>query len=415
MIEKLITIFIFLAVYALAMSRKVKIAYASVAGAALLLLFGVISPQTALLQTIRWDVLGIYWGFMMVSMIFAESRIPVWIANRIAMRMGTERYVIFGLCAFTALISAFMENVGVVLMMAPIAIEISKRTKTSLVPLMISVAISANVVTTLTMISDPPALVLAMETGMRFFDFYWFQGRLSLGVVTLFGVIAALMSLLVMFRRMDKKVSMPARCIKLDYVPLAIFLAGVAALAIGPYFGLSPGVVGVAAGIASLAAGRSKAKSMLMDFDWNSFFFIMGIFVVIGSLEASGLLVDFVGAIGGLGISDAAVLLALVIWISVAASSFIDNVPYTVLMIPVCMQLAAAVGMNPYPLYFGMLIGTGIGGNITPVGATANVFAMGILEKHGYKVKLKEYMKISVPFSLVAVLVSHVLLQLLWL
>ena len=414
MIEKIITLAIFFACYSLAISRKVKIAYVSLASAGLLILFGIVSPQVAVFSAIKWDVLGIYWGFMMVSMIFAESRIPALIAHKIIERTSKEKYVLFSLCAITAFVSAFMENVGVVLMMAPIAIEVSKRTRTSLFPYMVAVAISANVVTTLTMIADPPALILAIQTGMKFFDFYWFQNRLSIGVITFFGVAAALFSLLYTFRGMNKTVRIPKERIKVDYIPLVVFVAGILALAFGPYFGISPGPVGVAAGVASLAVGRKKAKSMLTEFDWNSFFFITGIFVVVGSLEISGLLQDFVTGIGGLGITNGVIILAIVTWVSVAASSFMDNVPYTVLMIPVCNQLAAAMGMNPFPLLFGMLIGTGIGGNITPVGATANVFALGILEKHGYKIKLKDYLKISVPFSIIAVLVSHILLQLLW-
>jgi Na+/H+ antiporter NhaD/arsenite permease-like protein len=122
-----------------------------------------------------------------------------------------------------------------------------------------------------------------------------------------------------------------------------------------------------------------------------------------------------VNGVGSLGISSPAVMLAILIWISVAASSFMDNVPYTVLMIPVCNQLATLMGVSPFPFLFGMLIGTGIGGNITPVGATANVFACGMLEKRGCKVRLKDYAKISLPFSVIAVVVCHVLLQLIWL
>jgi Na+/H+ antiporter NhaD/arsenite permease-like protein len=109
--------------------------------------------------------------------------------------------------------------------------------------------------------------------------------------------------------------------------------------------------------------------------------------------------------------------LAIVTWISVALSSFMDNVPYTVLMIPVCTSLAAypSMGMsNAFPFLYGMIIGTGIGGNITPVGATANVFACGMLEKRGHKIKLKEYLKISVPASVISVLVAYLLVQLLW-
>jgi Na+/H+ antiporter NhaD/arsenite permease-like protein len=415
MIEKAIALTIFIACYYLAISRRIKLAYASLGAAGLLILFGIVSPQAAVFSAIKWDVLGIYWGFMMVSMIFTESGIPSLIASKIVRHAKKEKFAILYLCAITAFLSSFMENVGTVLMVAPIAIELSKKLKSSLFPYLVSIAISANVVTTVTMISDPPALILAIQTGMKFFDFYWFQNRLGLGVITLFGVAAALASLLFIFRGMNKTVSIKEEKIKVDYIPLVVFIAGVLALAFGPYFGLRPGPVGLAAGFASLIVGRKRAKSMIKEFDWNSFLFIAGIFVVIGSLEITGLLTDFVNGVGGLGITSPAIMLAIVIWVSVAASSFMDNVPYTVLMIPVCNQLAAIMGISPFPLLFGMLIGTGIGGNITPIGATANVFACGMLEKRGYKIKLKDYMRISLPFSITAVIVCHIILQLLWL
>ncbi len=414
MIEKIIVLAIFIACYSLAISRKVKLAYISLASAGLIVLLGIAAPQIAFFSLIKWDVLGIYWGFMMVSMIFMESRMPTLIADKVVNNVKKEKYALLALCAITALISSFMENVGTVLMMAPIAIEMARKLKSSLFPYLIAIAISSNVVTTITMIADPPALVMAISTGMKFFDFYWFQGRLGLGVITFFGVVAALLSLLYTFRKMNKPVKIAREKIKVDYVPSVVFVAGVIALAASSYAGVTPGVVGVIVGIVALLVGGRKAKKMMKEFDWNSFFFITGIFVVIGSLEITGLLSDFVNGIGGLGITNASVMLAIIIWLSVAASSFIDNVPFTVLMIPVCNQIAAVMGVNPFPLIFGMLIGTGIGGNITPVGATANVFACGMLEKRGYKIKLKDYMKISLPFSVIAVLVAHVLLQFLW-
>jgi len=380
-----------------------------------LILFGIVSPETAVLKSIKWDVMGIYWGFMMLSMVFIESRIPELLARKMIKNLKKERYIIVAICALTALISAFMENVGTVLIMAPIAIMVAKKLKSNLFYYLVAIALSANVVTTVTMVADPPSLILASVTGMHFLDFYWFQGRIGLGIITLAGVFTALVTLLFLFRKMKKRVKIPERRIKVNYIPLLIFIGGIVALAVGPYFGVNAGPIGLAVGILSLLVAWKKMDKMLKDFDWNSFFFIMGIFIVISSLEISGLLSMFVGMIGGLGISNAAIMLAIIIWISVAASSFIDNVPYTVLMIPVCTQLAGMMGVSPFPFLFGMLVGTAIGGNISPIGSTAAVFATGMLEKKGYKIKLKEYLKISVPFSILSVLVCHILIQLIWL
>jgi len=192
-------------------------------------------------------------------------------------------------------------------------------------------------------------------------------------------------------------------------------VVSVAILAFGHGRGLSPGIVGVAAGGAALLLNRRRFRAMFVEFDWNSFAFIMGIFVVAHSLRSTGLLREFAGLLHGAGLKTPGLAMGALIWISVAVSSFVDNVPFTVLMIPVAQDLAGLLGTSAWPLLFGMLIGTGSGGNITPVGATANVFACGFLEKHGEKVDLGRYMKISVPFTLVAVGVAHILLYIFWL
>jgi len=214
---------------------------------------------------------------------------------------------------------------------------------------------------------------------------------------------------------MNKRVDVQPERIETTKGATILFAAGVAALGFGPEFGVRPGIVGFAVGLISLYMGRSALREMLVEFDWNSFFFIMGVFVVIYALNAAGILRDFAELVVGAGFTDPGVILGFLTWISVALSSFMDNVPYTVLMIPVCQNLATLLGVAAWPLLYGMIIGTGIGGNITPVGATANVFACGILEKQGYKINLWQYMKIGIPFSVAAVATAHILLHILWL
>jgi Na+/H+ antiporter NhaD/arsenite permease-like protein len=412
--EKAIVLVVFAACYALALSRKVKIAYASLGASTVLLLLGVLKPGDALFKAIKWDVLGIYWGFMMVSYVFMKSRMPEFIANRILARVKVEKYAILSICAVTAFLSAFMENVGVVLMMAPVAIAVSRRVRSSMFTYIVSMAISSNVVTTLTMVADPPSIILAMETGMRPLDFYYFQGRIGLGAITFFGTVVALLTLLVQFRRMNKRVVVEHEAIKTTKGASVLFVLGVGALVLGPQLGVSPGIVGVAVGLIALYMGRTDLREMLVEFDWNSLLFITGVFMVIYALNDSGMLKDLAQLVVGAGLTNASGMLAFLTWLSVALSTFMDNVPYTILMIPVCQSLAESLGVAAWPFLYGMLIGTGIGGNVTPVGATANVFACGILEKQGQKVHLVSYLKLSIPFSVAAVATAHILLQLFW-
>ena len=412
-VEKWVAFAVLAIAFALILHRKVNIALISLPAAGGLIMLGLVAPDYAFLQGVEWEVLGIYWGYGMLAIALRESKLPSWIAVFILSRIKTEKYVLLFLCVLAAVLSSFMANPVVVIMLAPLVIEVADRLKASLFLYLVGLAISSNVVTTVSMVADPPSLILAMKTGMRFLDFYWFQGKVGLGTLSVVGIAAALLTLLLQFRAMTRIVNIEKENGKIaSFIPLIIFIASIAALSL-PYW--NPGIVGLLVGFLSLAFGWKYARSMLVEFDWNSIFFLIGIFIVIATVEQVGLLRDFADWMARTGLKSPTVYLAIFVWISVALSSFIDNVPYTVLMIPVCAYTAQNLGMNPFPFYFGMLVGTGIGGNITPVGATANVLACGMLEKRGYKIELGKYMAISIPFSVAAVLAGHILLQLTWL
>ncbi len=405
---------IFIACYALALSRKVKLAYVSIGSLAALIILGVVSWQDTLFKAIQWDVLAVIWGFMMVSFIFSESKMPELIANKLLTHIKVEKYALLALCAVAAFLSAFMANVAVLFLMAPVAIQMARKLGSPLFPYIVSVGVCANMVTTTTMIADPPALILAISTGISPLDFYWFQGRVGLGAITIVGVIAALLTLLVIFRKMNKKIEIAPEEIKVTKLPTILFIVGVVVLALAPGIGLSLGLVGLVVGLAALLIGRKMAKRMIKEFDWNSLIFLAGIFGVIYTLSSSGLLANFAQGVVNMGISSPSILLVFLVWMSVGLSTFIDSSAYAVLMIPVGQQLAQFTGMSVWPLLFGTLIGTGSGSNILPMGAATNVFACGLLEKNNCLVSTKEYIKIGLPLSVVAVAVANLLLWIFW-
>jgi Na+/H+ antiporter NhaD/arsenite permease-like protein len=418
-IERWVTLSVFAITFALILYRKFNIAYTSLAAAAFLVLTGITNPAEAFLRNVNWDVLAIYWGYGMLAIVFRESKVPAWIGSWVLAKVKKEKQALLFLCVLAMLLSSFMANAVVVIMLAPLAIEIATRLKTSLFLYLIALAVSSNVVTTVTMIADPPAIILATTTGMDFLDFYWFQGKMSLGTLSIIGILVAISALLLQFRKLNKQVSITQEEIRVSLSPLILFISSIFALALIPWNHLGvwnhPGLVGLVLGISSLVVAKSYARGMMKEFDWNTIVFLIGIFIVVATVDNIGLLKDFTAWLGNTGISSPTIYLAIFVWISVMLSSFIDNVPFTVLMLPVCAGVAQTLGISPYPFYFGMLVGTGIGGNLTPVGATANVLACGMLEKRGYKVQFSKYLGIAMPFSISAVLVIHILLQLVWL
>jgi len=417
--EKWVALAVLAVTFGLILYRKFNIAYASLAAAGFLILVGITNPAEAFLKSVNWDVLAIYWGYGMLAIAFRESKVPAWIANRVLVKVRSEKQALLFLCVLAMFLSSFMANPVVVIMLAPLAIEIATKLKASLFLYLIALAVSSNMVTTVSMIADPPAMILATSTGMDFLDFYWFQGKMSLGTLSIIGILVAILVLLLQFRKLDKQVSIAREEIRVSLSSSVLFISSILVLALIPWPHLGawnhPGFVGLALGILSLIIARGYARSMSKEFDWNTILFLIGIFIVIATVANIGLLEDFATWLVHTEMASPTIYLAIFVWISVLLSSFIDNVPFTVLMIPVCAGVAETLGISPFPFYFGMLAGTGIGGNLTPVGATANVLAGGMLEKRGYKVRFGKYLRIAAPFSISAVLVVHILLQLLWL
>lgn len=414
-----VTLAVAVITFALLLLRRFNVAIVSLIAAAFLILAGIVTPADAFVTYINWDVLGILWGYGILAMALERSGLPAWIANRVLARLTKESQVMLFLCILAMFLSSFMANPVVVLMLAPLAIELSKRMKSSLFIYMVALAVSSNMVTTVTMISDPPALIMATYSGMEFFDFFWFQGKLSIGSMTVIGLAMSLAVVWWQFRGYTGKLTFQAEDVPLRSTPLVIFGVSVLVLALVPWNDLGawnhPGLAGLATGLAALAFYRKYAGGFLRSLDWNTLAFLAGIFIVIATVEQVGLLRYVEEWLSGLDLPGTGWYLAIFVWVSVLLSSFIDNVPFTILMLPVCANTAALLGVSPFPFYFGMLIGTGIGGNLTPVGAAPNVMACGILEKHGEKITLGRYMKIAVPFSLSAVLAVHLLVQWLWL
>ena len=160
--------------------------------------------------------------------------------------------------------------------MAPVAIQMARKLGSPLFPYIVSVGVCANMVTTTTMIADPPALILAIQTGMKPLDFYWFQGRIGLGAITTVGVIAALLTLLLIFRKMNKKIDIEPEVIKVKKLPTVLFIVGVIVLALAPEIGLSLGVVGLAVGFIALLIGRKDAKRMIVNSTGTPSYFWQG-------------------------------------------------------------------------------------------------------------------------------------------
>jgi Na+/H+ antiporter NhaD/arsenite permease-like protein len=159
---------------------------------------------------------------------------------------------------------------------------------------------------------------------------------------------------------------------------------------------------------------HKESISLARNLDWHTFFFLIGIFILVGSLTYRGIVDDIAHGIINMTQGNKFIAYSIIVWISVLLSAFIDNIPYTVAMIPVAKFVASSLGIAPELLLFGLLIGASVGGNITPIGASANVVAVGMLRKEKYHVKFIDFVKIGLPFTLAAVSAAYLVLWFVW-
>lgn len=404
------------------------------------------SPEQSLLATIRetlsnsfsntstWNVLMLITGTMGVVSLFIDSKMPNLLADLIIEKTSSIKWAIISLALFAGIISAFVDNVATVLMVAPVALNVCKKLKISPVLSIIAITISSNLQGAATLVGDTTSILLAQQTNMNFVDFIWYQGRPGIFWIVEIGAIASTLILLFIFRKNTQDIVNPERTIVTDYFPSYLLAGTILLLIIASFFpilsditlGMINGIICLSLFIIGLIKKHIQSikneslsiKENLKQIDLSTLFLLLGLFIVIGALDTLGIIQKIGELFLGLG-GNVFLIYSIIVWFSVFISAFIDNIPYVMTMLPVVgiivMNLNAnGPVVNPNLLYFGLLIGATLGGNITPIGASANITGIGILRAEGYEVKTSTFMKLSIPFTLIAVTTGFILNYLIW-
>lgn len=403
-----------------------KKAWISLGAALVLIIGGATSASHAITSLINWNILLIYLGSLALAELFIYSRAPAFLAERIVEHSPSAGVAVTIILLLTGLVSAFVENVATVLLVAPVMIELGRKTKKNLAPLMIGLAVMANLQGTATLIGDPPSMIFADFAQFSFNDFFFREGRPSIFFAIQIASIVGVLYFFLFFRSMksDER-SLPVERI-VSWVPAGLFvlmiagLAGLSALSAdgGIHFASGIFVVGLAGiGLGWLTWVRkegAEAKNMIRHLDWETLVFLVGIFIAVGTVSESGLLDGLGLALARWTGGNKALGFVLIIGISVLVSGFVDNVPYIAAMLPVAAKFASTMGGKPELFMFGLLIGTCIGGNLTPFGASANIVAVSLSEKNGAKVNFWLWLKIAGPFTILTTSVAGLFVWLVW-
>ncbi|WP_059369346.1 SLC13 family permease [Treponema endosymbiont of Eucomonympha sp.] len=413
------------AMYALIVAFPEKKSFSALGAALAVLLLGAVSPFAVLTELVNWTVVMIFVGSLVIAELFIYSRVPARIADAIVLRSPNSGIAIIAILMMTGVISAFVENVATVLVMAPIALALCKKLKIDPTYFMVGLAVMANLQGTATLIGDPPSMIFASTAGYGFNEFFFYQGKPSIFWAVQIGMLAGTLFFYAYFARKGGGKVQVDREPMLSAVPTALLVLMIAGLAATSFvyggISLASGLLVVALAAAGILWYRfirhesgAKVVELVKGLDWDTVLFLIGIFVVVGGIAETGLLTDFSRVLSRIVGANVFLGFFLIVAISTLLSGFIDNVPYIVVMLPVASHLADMSGLKPELYMFALLIGSCMGGNLTPFGASANVAAVGILRKQGYRTDFVQWLKIGLPFTLLTTASSSAFVWLVW-
>lgn len=395
------------------LTASLGVAVAMIPGIALL------TPADAFIHGIQWNFIGILAGSIILAELFVYSRMPEAISDRLINNSKNLAAALMLVIGFASFISIFIDNVVTVLIVAPIALLLTRKAGVSPIPVIIGLAISSNLQGMSILIGDIPSMLLAAQERMTFLDFFWRDGKPGIFWFVQFGAVAGFAVLWPFIKKYRQKPERIEVARIRSWIPFWLIVVMVVMLALSAQWDrdMSKGYGGIICMLVALAgviwygfSVRKGAERHKWHLDWRTIVFLAAIFILVFMLVEAGLVEAVVGRLNGLEGRNTFVVLTIIVWFSVMVSAVIDNVPYIAVMLPLVGNLADTLDINRMLLVLGLLIGSCMGGNITPIGAAANVAAMGILEKERNPVSFWGFIRIGLPFTLAATSAAYLAL-----
>ncbi len=420
---KTIVIGLFALTYVIMLSVPKYRHFAALGVAALYVVLGVVAPSQAL-SAVDWNVIMMLAGTMGTVYLCIESKMPAAVADWLVNKLKSIKLIFVALALFAGFVSAFIDNVATVLMVAPIALAIAKKFNISPVQTVLTVAVSSNLQGAATLVGDTTSILLGGYAGMDFMDFFVMDGKPGMFWVVQAGMLATVPVLFYIFRKETARIDETPITKITNMFPTYTLLATVGCLIAASFVPEKPqitnGVICVIFCVITIAQEYLKNRDMqvvkdtVISLDFQTLCLLSGLFIIIQGITNVGLIDDISNLFVKVAGDNVFVIYTILVWFSVLVSAFIDNIPYVATMLPVVTMIASTLGINPTVLYFGLLSGATLGGNITPVGASANIAGCGILRKEGYEVSAGQFMAIGVPFTLAAVITGYLMIWLIY-
>jgi Na+/H+ antiporter NhaD/arsenite permease-like protein len=413
-----LTVAIFAVAYVLIASEKVPHYLVTTAGAIAVLVIGAVDPVTALSDHemgIDWNVILLLFGMMLLVGALQTTGLFEYLAALSAdIARGNPRVTLVLILVVAALTSAVLPNLTIVMLIAPVAISLARTLSVSPVPFVLATIIGSNVGGTATLIGDPPNLIIGSRIGIEFLPFL-----AVMGPIALIGLVVTIVYFLIAYRHdlPNKKVDRD-RAVNLDEstmirnVPTLVIGLVLLAVIISSYIagslaGLPPAYVALAGGVFAAAVSRAPLRAVSASVEWKTLAFFAGLFILVGALVSVGALRVFstwlISVIG----TDVPTISVILVAISGLISGIVDNIPYVTSMVPVIADMNHALGLSePSVLWWALATGADFGGNLTVVGASANIVGLAIAHREGIKLTMVDYAKVGVPVTALTILAT---------
>lgn len=368
---------------------------------------------------INWATIIFLAGMMVMVEGMAKAGFFRWLCMRLAKLVNYKTIPLFiSFMIMSAVLAMFIDSITVILFLAAVTVELAKLLKINPVPMILSEIFCANLGGSATMCGDPPNIIIGTSLGYSFGQFLT-----NTGVMAGISLVVVIVYFFLVYRKELSQsegtpidvASLPnpkeAITNKKDFVISSIiFACAVLLLVTHAQTGLTVAFIGTVIAIVTLVAAGKDAFEILKKVDYKTLLFFVGLFVVVGGLEQTGILESIAALIGKISGGNEILMIAIIIWLSAIASAFVDNIPFAATMIPVIKSLAATQGVDLEVLAWTLSMGTDIGGSATPIGASANVVGTSVAAKNGYMIGWGKYCKSAVPATIIVVTISMLII-----
>ncbi|HNX02623.1 MAG TPA: ArsB/NhaD family transporter [Candidatus Cloacimonas sp.] len=419
MLLMIIALLVFILTYLCIITEWINKMLAALIGGFVIIVLGVVD-QTIAFSAIDWNVIFFLIGMMLTISVMRETGMFMYIAIKTAkIAKGSPLKIMAMMFVATAVISAILGSVTTIMILIPIVLLIADELKITPAPFIITMVVASNMGGASTMIGDPPNILIASATKYTFVDFF-----LNLTPAVVIIVIGSLGLIWLLYRgKMYVSNERRAKIMeyndknlitnpKLLWITLGVVVLMLLAFIFQKPLHLENATIAMAAGLILVFIGsRKKVETIILnDIDWITIFFFIGLFMIVAGLVNTGFIDLLAQGVMSITSGKPKTTSMVILWLSGVLSAWIDNIPFVAAMIPMIktigsqMQNAAQV----QPLWWALSLGTCLGGNGTLVGASANIVAVGIANRNGYKISFMDYTKIGLIFALESMLISSV-------